>query len=154
MGFFMEKEIDEIKGLSWKAPISILGGVAWLVFLLLWLFFFAGDYSWYQNFAVFLLSIVVLILILGMPWAYWGLKQQSKKEKEMWRIKGFKWRIIVSILLGFGLLFFLIYWFWYLANGYDFYQNLAIFIVSILIAGGIIGAFWAHWGIKNKDKLD
>jgi hypothetical protein len=148
----MEKE--EIKGLSWKAPLSILTGVAWLIFLLVWLFFYAGDYSLYQNFAIFLLSIVVLIIILGVPWAYWAISTMSKKEKEMWRIKGFKLRVGVSIIIAFVFLFFLIYLFWYLAGGYDFFQNLAIFIITILITGGIMGAFWARWGIKNADRFD
>jgi hypothetical protein len=140
---------NEIKGLGWKVSLSILGGVGWLVFLVAWLFFYAKKYVWEQNVAIFLMSILVLIGLLGVPWAYWALKKQTSVEKEMWKIKGFRWRVWVSIIVGLSVIIFLIYWFWVLAEPYDIYQNLAIFIISLLIAGGILGAMWAPWGIAH-----
>lgn len=38
---------------------SMLAGVAWLAFLVIWLLQYAGDYSIYQNFAVFIVSALV-----------------------------------------------------------------------------------------------
>ena len=72
----------------------------------------------------------------------------------MWKTKGFKSRVGLSIIIAFVLIIFLIYWFWSLAEGYSLYQNIAIFIVSILIVGGVLGASWAPWGIKYSEKFD
>ena len=141
--------INETKGLAWKVSLSILVGVGWLVFLVVWLFFYAKKYAWEQNVAIFLMSLLILIGFLGVPWAYWALKKQTSGEKEMWKIKGFRWRVMVSIIVALGVIIFLIYWFWALAEPYDVYQNLAIFIVSFLIAGGILGAMWAPWGMTH-----
>jgi hypothetical protein len=49
---------------------------------------------------------------------------------------------------------FLIYWFWYQASIFDIYQNIAIFIVAILIMGGIMGAVWAPWGMKHGRRFE
>lgn len=118
------------------------------MFLLLWLFFYADDYVWEKNLAIILFSVLLLCGILGIPWAFWSIQNRSAKETEMWKLKGFRMRIWVSIIVGFGVIVFLIYWFWFLAPPYTVYQNLAIFIVSILIAGGLLAAMWAPWGMK------
>jgi hypothetical protein len=143
----------EMKGLGWRVSLSILVGVAWLVFLVLWLFFYAKNYAWEKNFAIFLFSILVIVGILGIPWAIWGMRFQSPTEKEMWKTSGFRWRVWVSCILIFAVFLFLIYWFWFLAQPYDVYQNIAIFIISILIMGGILGAMWAPWGIKHGHEF-
>ena len=147
-------ENRETKGMGWRVSLSIIVGVGWLVFLILWLFFYASAYSGYQNIAIFLLSILLVVCILGAPWTIWGLKHQTEKEKDMWRTKGFKWRVWVSAFLVFILAIFLIYWFWFHAETYSLYQNAAIFIVSILIIGGVLGASWAPWGMKHGNKFE
>ena len=99
------------KGFAWSVSLSILVGVGWLVFLVIWLFFYAKEYVWEQNVAIFLMLLLALIGILGGPWTYWALKKQTSIEKEMWKIKGFRWRVWVSIIVAFGVIIFLIYWF-------------------------------------------
>ena len=141
--------INGTKGLAWKVTVSILAGIGWLVFLIVWLFFYAKNYLWEKNLAIFLFSILVLCGIVGVPWAFWAIKNRSQEEKEMWKIKGFRWRVWVSIIVALGVIIFLIYWFWILAEPYDIYQNIAIFIVSFLIAGGILAAMWAPWGMTH-----
>ena len=138
----------DTKGLAWRVSFSILVAVGWLVFLILWLFFYAKNYVWEQNVAIFLLSLLLLTGLLGVPWAFWALKKQTATEKEIWKIKGFRWRIWISITLLIGVIVFLIYWFWVLAEPFEIYQNLAIFLVVFLIAGGLMGAMWAPWSIK------
>ncbi|HIG99204.1 MAG TPA: hypothetical protein HA258_01370, partial [Thermoplasmata archaeon] len=93
-------------------------------------------------------SLLVLVGILGVPWAYWAFRKQTLPEKEMWRQKGFQWRFFASILIGLSFILFLIYWFWALAEPYGFFQNLAIFIITLLIAGGLAAALWVPWGMK------
>jgi hypothetical protein len=143
----------EMKGLGWRVSLTILVGVGWLVFLVLWLFFYATAYPWQKNLAIFLLSILVIVGILGLPWAAWGLRFRSPAEKAMWDIKGFRWRVWVSVVLVLAVFVFLIYWFWFLAESYNIYQNIAIFIVSFLVMGGLLGAMWAPWGIKHGHEV-
>jgi amino acid transporter len=153
----MSEESSELnytsKGMGWRVSLSILGAVGWLVFLILWLFFYANTYVWEKNLAIIMLSIVVLCGIVGLPWAYWAMKHMSDDEKEMWRMQGFRWRVAVTLVVFLVVFGFLIYWFWYLAQPYNIYQNIAIFIVAFLIAGGLIGAMWAPWGMRHKPRL-
>jgi hypothetical protein len=145
---------NETEGLAWRVSLSILVGVGWLVFLLVWLFFSASQYPWEKNIAVFLLSLLTIIVILGIPWAYWAFKKQTPQEKEMWQHKPFQWRFWVSLVIGFCFVLFLIVWFWVFAEPYDIYQNIAIFIISLLIAGGLVAAIWVPWGIKYGSTYD
>ena len=135
---------------GWRAPFSAVVGVGWLIFIILWLAFFASDYSVYQNIAIFLASILVTFLLLGGVWAIWSLRMIPKEGWEMMRIVGFKWRIGVSITLPFAAIIFLILWFYSYAGGYTWYQNIAILLVVILVMGAILGLIWARWGMKHK----
>ena len=62
--------------------------------------------------------------------------------EEMMKTKGAGIRIAISIISVVGWLIFLISWLFFYAGGYDIYQNIAIFIVSLLILGGINGVTW------------
>ena len=76
------------------------------------------------------------------------------KDEEIMKTKGFGWRISLSIISVVGWLIFLIIWLFFYASDFNVYQNIAIFIVSILAFGGIMGATWAPWGIKHGDKFE
>ena len=82
----------------------------------------------------------------------------ADKEKEvckdMMKTKGFGWRISLSIITGIGWLVFLILWLFFYAAGFNLYHNIAIFIVSILVVGGILGASWTPWGMKYGKKFE
>jgi hypothetical protein len=58
--------------------ISIASGIGWLMFLIVWLFFYAGDYTGYQNLAVLILSLLVLGIVNGGGWAVWGLMRRHR----------------------------------------------------------------------------
>lgn len=64
------------KGFGWRVATSIVVSVGWLIFLIVWLAFFAIDYNGYQNLAIFLVSILVIAAILGPIWAVWGMKMK------------------------------------------------------------------------------
>jgi len=151
----MNNESDQIKDMKsprWQISLSILVGVGWLAFLLIWFFFYTDKYNWEKHVAIILLSILILFGILGVPWMLWWQKHRSLQEIEMWKTQGFKGRVWISGIAVVLTLFFLIYWFWYQALPYPWYQNLIIFIVSFLVIGGILGAMWAPWGMKHDQK--
>ena len=74
--------------------------------------------------------------------------------KELSKTKGFGWRVSLTIIMGVVWLVFLILWLFFYASGFNIYQNIAIFIVSLLILGGVIGASWAPWGIRHGREFE
>jgi hypothetical protein len=61
-----------------KIVFSVIVSVGWLVFLILWLFFFAGNHSVYRNLAVFLLSILILGIVGALTWIPFGIMGKRK----------------------------------------------------------------------------
>jgi hypothetical protein len=54
---------------------SIIVAFGWLLFLALWLFYYATSFGIVQNIAVFLLSLVVAGMILTVLWVPWAMRQ-------------------------------------------------------------------------------
>ena len=75
-----EKELSEY---NWKGriAISIIAGVGWIIFLIVWLFFFADDYSIYQNIAIFIVSLLIEGGIQGPVWIPWRKKWKQEMKK-------------------------------------------------------------------------
>ncbi len=61
-------------GLAPRTAVTIMVGIGWLIFLILFLAFYAGGFNIWQNIAIMLVSILVVCAILGPMWAYWGIK--------------------------------------------------------------------------------
>jgi hypothetical protein len=59
-----------------KIAISVIAGVAWLIFLILWLYFVAERFSVYQNLAIFLLSVLILGIINSITWIPFGIMRK------------------------------------------------------------------------------
>jgi MFS family permease len=150
----MEMEMMKYEGYRWRLAFSIIMGGGLAVFIIYWLFFNASDYSFFQNLAIIMISVLIICGLLGLAWTIWGMKYRSDMEKELWKSNEFKLRIIFSIIMGFGFLIFLILWFFFKADNYTFYQNIAIFIVAFIIVGGIFGTVWVPWGMKQGKKLE
>jgi len=150
----MNKNKPSKEDMGWKPSLSVIIGVGWLIFLLVFWAFYSGEYSTGQNIAITLLATIGAFLLLGGMWAIWGLKHMPKEGWEMFKIKGFKWRVYVSMIIPFAAVVVLIYWFWFYADDYNFWQNLAFVIVDLLAIGGILGAIWARWGIMHGEEID
>ncbi|MGZ7068767.1 MAG: hypothetical protein ACXVHT_10715 [Methanobacterium sp.] len=56
---------------------TIIIGILWLLFLGLWLFYYAAFYSILQNIAVFLISFVIVGAIIIPIWLPWSLKHTN-----------------------------------------------------------------------------
>ncbi len=67
-------------GLSWRVALSIVLTAGWLIFVLLWAAFLAGDFSVFQNFTVCLVSFVAVGGALGILWAAYGLGFAEKSS--------------------------------------------------------------------------
>jgi len=63
-------------------------------------------------------------------------------RKGGWICEGSGWRSAASMLLWAAWAGSLILWLYFLADNYTGYQNLALFIVSVLIAGAATAALW------------
>lgn len=183
---------------KWKTLLSIISGFGWLIFLIIWLFFYASDYEVYQNIAVLFLSIFLIFLINGVTWKsfdrryklrsvasiifglmwfafiiYWlfyhasdfslieniavfllSLLALGALNSVLWipGKSGIGWRAAVSAVSGIGWVIFLILWFWMYRTDYTIYQNLAIFIVSILVLAAINVAIWVPYGLRKARK--
>ena len=57
---------------------SIAVPVVWLIFLALWLFYYASSFSILQNIGVFLLSFAVAGVIEVIVWVPWAMKRADQ----------------------------------------------------------------------------
>ena len=59
-------------GLRVSGTVTV--GVGWLVFILLWLAFYASSFDFWQNLAIFLVSIIIAVGLIAVMWIQWALK--------------------------------------------------------------------------------
>jgi hypothetical protein len=135
-------DILSTPGFAWRVGLSILVVFGWLAFLIIWLFFYAGDYDVFQNIAIFLVSIIIGIGILAAAWATWGIKYASRFSGAGAGSMMPKGTWVLSAVAGLGWLVFLIVWLFFYAGDYNGYQNLAILITSILVLGAVTSSTW------------
>lgn len=148
----MENNVKSDVGL--KPSISILGGVGWLIFVILWFAFYASVYPWEKNIAVLLLSILVVFILIGGMWGLWSIRKIPREGWEIFKISGFRWRVILSIVIPLLSIIFLIVWFWYFAVPYTIWQNSAVLLVVLLAMGAILSALWTHWSMKQGHEME
>ncbi len=55
---------------------AIIVPFAWLVFLALWLIFYAGSFSILQNLGIFVLSIAIVGILEVLLWVPWSMKHR------------------------------------------------------------------------------
>lgn len=129
---------------SWRPAFSGIVVVLWLIFIIAWLAFFsAGIQPYEKKIAVVLLSLLVIIILVGGVWTIWAARMVPKEGKQMMKMLGFKSRMIASVIIPLSGISFLIYYFW----EYDFriLQHIATVIITILVAGLILGIIWSSW---------
>jgi len=147
----MEKDMFRTPGFAWRVGLSIVVVFGWLAFLIVWLFFYAPDHSIWQNIAIFLVSVIVGIGILAAAWATWGIRYAKSVGHEPHFEKPHA-STIVNVVAGVGWVIFLIIWLFYYAPDYDAYQNLAIFILSLLVLGAITGSVSALKWLRIRTR--
>lgn len=51
--------------------VSLLAGMFWALFMILYMLFSSSEFNWLQNLAVIVLSFVVTACVVGLTWVYW-----------------------------------------------------------------------------------
>jgi len=64
-----------MNSLGSRVVATVVIGAAWLVFLVLFLAFFAQNFHWYQNLAIVLASFVVSGALTIVMWVRWALRE-------------------------------------------------------------------------------
>ncbi len=73
------------EGMGWRVAVSIVTFLGAVIAVILWLFFYAGNFNVYQNIAIIVVVFLASIAVMGATWASWGLKQAawwSEKQPE------------------------------------------------------------------------
>ena len=65
---------------------------------------------------------------------------------------GLALRVVVSIIVFFGLLIFAIIYVAFFASSFSLFQQVAIILVALLVATAILGVMWTIWGINLEEE--
>jgi len=68
-------------GLSSRVTMSIAVFFGWLIFLAVWLFFYASRFTVLENIGIALIAFLVGLAILAVVWASWGIKYGKQAER-------------------------------------------------------------------------
>jgi hypothetical protein len=63
--------------MGWRVGVSIASFFGSMIAVILWLFFYAGSFTVYQNIALVVVIILAFIGVMGAVWASWGMKQSE-----------------------------------------------------------------------------
>ena len=138
-------EKDNMPGMGWRKAFSIMTGVIWLSFSIIWLFFYADGYGLLQNLGIFLLTGIIGIAAMAGVWASYGMRFAPEEVR---KVAG--WRVAASALTAFGAGIFAVAWLLFYGQEFNGYQNLAILAVDLIVFAGLQAAIWV--GMKKYAK--
>jgi len=82
----------------------------------------------------------------------WSVYEMVNQEDIQGPPPGLALRVVVSIIIFFGLLIFAIVYVAFFASSFNLFQQIAVIVVALLAATAILGAMWANWGINLEKK--
>jgi magnesium-transporting ATPase (P-type) len=137
----MGQRDDRQKALQWRVILTIAAAFAWMIFVVLWLFF-VTDLDATQNLAVFLVSVIILVGLLTLTWATWGLRYPGPyvPPPGYGPLPQPRWKGVVRGIGGIAFVAFLVIWLFFYADMYSIYQNIGAILAAALIAGGVTWA--------------
>lgn len=59
-----------------RVSVAIIIPFVWLIFLALWLIFYASSFGILQNLGIFVLSVAIVGLLEVLLWVPWGMKHR------------------------------------------------------------------------------
>jgi magnesium-transporting ATPase (P-type) len=77
-----EERVMQTPGFAWRVSLSIIAFFGIVVFFIIWLFFYAGAFTIYQNIAVFISALLIFIAIMAGSWVSWGIRYGRKYDKK------------------------------------------------------------------------
>ena len=66
---------ERSEGMGWRVSLSIITFFGAMIAVIVWLFFYAGSFSVYQNIAVIVVILLAFIAVMGGTWASCGMRQ-------------------------------------------------------------------------------
>ncbi len=60
--------------MQWRVSATILLITAWIIFILIYAFFWSGQFNLFQNVVMFIVSLVALFGLMAATWASWGMR--------------------------------------------------------------------------------
>ena len=69
------------EGMILRVAMSIIVFFGWLIFLVVWLFFYAGRFSVLENIGIVVVAFLVGVAVLAVAWATWGMKYGKHMKK-------------------------------------------------------------------------
>lgn len=57
-----------------RIACTVVAFLGWLAFIVLYLAFYGGTFTFWQSFAVFIASGAIVIAIIAVMWIWWALK--------------------------------------------------------------------------------
>ena len=69
------------QGMGSRVAVSILTFFGSIIGIIVWLFFYAGSYSVYQNIAIVVVVLLGFMAVMGATWASWGMRQAAAAHK-------------------------------------------------------------------------
>jgi hypothetical protein len=139
----MPRDDTKARGLQWRAVFSVVAVFGWLIFLVIWLFFIASNFSALQNLAVLLVSFLLFLGSLIGVWVSWGLRYTQNPVPPPGYAYGPRFDRRRSTLNGIAViawLTFLVIWLFFFATDFSLYQNLGAILASVLVIGGTVWA--------------
>jgi MFS family permease len=130
----MQISIDGVPSVGTRPKTTVGLFFLWVLALASWMWFFADVYTLNQNIAAVLFSFAIFCALIIGIWYSWT--RNMDEGPESW----------FSIGLAFAWLLTLSLWFWFFAGYFELYQNIAVFLVTLLIIAAISGSTqWRKW---------
>jgi hypothetical protein len=127
-------------------------GVAWLIFVIVYLVFYAEStgFSFFQNIAVLLTSVLVVGAVISIMWISFGMKQAKKSaDKKSAEMIPSSWRISLSAVLAIGWVIFALLFIAFYSENFSFIENIAILLITLLIVGVLFILMWVGYGMRQ-----
>jgi len=130
---FKEDIVRELgpRAIGWRIGVSILSVTAWLALGIVWLFFYADGISFWQNVALFIVSLVALAGVNAAMWVSAGVKAKSRMRGEPTSR-----RSMASAATGVAWLLGIALYLYYYAGSLTLYQNLGVILLSFVLLAG------------------
>ncbi len=103
-----------------RPAVTIVLFVIWSIFIIYWLLFQGNPNYWEHDAAVGILSLIIVLVFISVTWIPW-----IRAQGEMNHIRG-----LGALFVWLSILF---VWFGFFAMPYNFYQNLAVVIVTFIV---------------------